>query len=157
MFLRHALVDGDWDGSTHAFVRANQERVADVVELEHRVRRDLLVSDDDLVAFFDARVPDDVTSARRFDGWWGKAQRDDPGSAHLPPRRPDRRRRRPSPDLADFPETWSVAGAALPLTYVLDPTSDLDGVVVDVPLAAPRRRRNGPGSNGRCPGTDESS
>ena len=26
MFLRHALVDGDWDGARHAFVRANQEQ-----------------------------------------------------------------------------------------------------------------------------------
>ena len=56
MFLRHALVDGDWDGR-HAFVQANQEQVADVVALEERVRRDLLVSDDALVAFFDERVP----------------------------------------------------------------------------------------------------
>ena len=38
------------------------------------------------------------------------------------------------PDLADFPETWTLGEARLPLTYVLDPTSDLDGVVVDVPL-----------------------
>ena len=48
MFLRHALVDGDWDGR-HAFVQANKEQVADVVALEERVRRDLLVSDDALV------------------------------------------------------------------------------------------------------------
>ena len=91
-------VDGDWDGERHAFVRANQEQVADVVALEERVRRDLLVGDDDLVAFFDARVPDDVTSARRFDTWWAKAQRDRARPAHLPAGRPHRaRRRRPRP------------------------------------------------------------
>ena len=134
MFLRHALVDGDWDGQRHAFVRANQERVADVVALEERVRRDLLVGDDDLVAFFDARVPDDVTSARRFGTLVGEGR-----SATSPTGSPTE----PSdlidpaagvPDLADFPETWPLGEARLPLTYVLDPTSDLDGVVVDVPL-----------------------
>ena len=133
MFLRHALVDGDWDGARHAFVRANQEQVADVVALEERTRRDLLVGDDELVAFFDARVPDDITSARRFGTWWAKAQRAEP----------DRLTYRPAdlidpaagvPDLADFPEAWTLGEARLPLTYVLDPTSDLDGVVVDVPL-----------------------
>ena len=133
LFLRHALVDGDWQGEKHAFVRRNQARVADVVALEQRVRRDLLVGDDDLVAFFDARVPDDITSARRFDAWWSKVERDEP----------DRLTYAPSdlidptagvPDLADFPETWPLGDARLPLSYRLDPSSDLDGVVVDVPL-----------------------
>ena len=137
LFLRHALVDGDWsgeaDGRPHAFVRANQERVADVVALEERVRRDLLVGDDELVAFFDARVPDDVTSARRFAAWWRKAGVADPDHlTYAPADLID-----PSaglPDLADFPETWPLGSAELPLTYVMDPGSDLDGVVVDVPL-----------------------
>ncbi|MEO6318527.1 MAG: ATP-dependent RNA helicase HrpA, partial [Acidimicrobiales bacterium] len=132
MFLRHALVDGDWDGQ-HAFVQANKERVADVVALEERVRRDLLVDDDTLVAFFDARVPAEVTTARRFDTWWKGEQRarpelltynlvdlTEPGAASL--------------DLAGFPDVWPLGAARLPLTYVADPASDLDGVVVDVPL-----------------------
>jgi ATP-dependent helicase HrpA len=133
MFLRHALVDGDWDGDRHAFVQANKAQVADVVALEERVRRDLLVSDDDLEAFFDARVPADVTTARRFDRWWKIEQRErpdlltytradlvEPGAGLL--------------DLAGFPDRWPLGDAYLPLTYVLDPGSELDGVVVDVPL-----------------------
>ena len=108
MFLRHALVDGDWDGARHAFVQANQEQVADVVALEERVRRDLLVGDDDLVAFFDARVPDDVTSARRFDRWWKGAARTQPDLLTYTTGRPHRpRRRRPS--------TWPTSPSAWPL------------------------------------------
>ena len=132
MFLRHALVDGDWDGH-HAFVQANKERVAEVVALEERVRRDLLVSDEDLVAFFDARVPDDVTTARRFDGWWKRAGRDDPDRLTYAPS--DLIEPSAGPvDRSGFPDTWPLGTAHLALTYVLDPTSDLDGVVVDVPL-----------------------
>jgi ATP-dependent helicase HrpA len=134
MFLRHALVDGDWDGHRHGFVRANQAQVAEVVALEQRVRRDLLVDDDALVAFFDRRVPADVTSARRFDAWWTRARRDDPDLlTYGPPDLID-----PAatvPDLASFPETWPVGDTHVGLRYVLDPTSDLDGVVADVPLA----------------------
>ena len=132
LFLRHALVDGDWDGR-HAFVQENKEQVADVVALEERVRRDLLVSDDALVAFFDARVPADVTTARRFDRWWKDAARTQPGLltyAHADLVEPDAG----SIDQAGFPDRWPWGDAHLALTYVLDPTSDLDGVVADVPL-----------------------
>ena len=133
MFLRHALVDGDWDGR-HAFVQANKEQVADVVALEERVRRDLLVSDEALVAFFDARVPADVTTARRFDRWWKGAARDAARPAHLHAGR-SRRARRRSARPGGVPRLGGAgARRASPLTYVLDPASDLDGVVVDVPL-----------------------
>jgi ATP-dependent helicase HrpA len=133
LFLRHALVLGEWD-APHAFLVANRERVVEVLALEHRLRRDLLVSDDELVAFFDARVPEDVTTGKRFDRWWRQE-----------------RERRPElldystevlvggalgevdPDAA-FPEWVRVQGTDLPLTYTADPSSDLDGVTVDVPL-----------------------
>jgi ATP-dependent helicase HrpA len=132
MFLRHALVDGDWDGH-HAFVSANQRQVAEVVDLEARVRRDLLVSDEALVAFFDARVPADVTTTRRFDRWWKGAQRQDPDA--LTYTAADLMEPGAGPiDPAGFPDAWRWGDARLPLTYVLDPGSELDGVVADVPL-----------------------
>ena len=60
----------------------------EVEELEHRARRrDILVDDETLFAFYDARIPADVVSARHFDTWWKQARRDRPGPAHLRPRR----------------------------------------------------------------------
>jgi ATP-dependent helicase HrpA len=132
LFLRHALVDGDWDGR-HAFVQANKEQVADVVALEERVRRDLLVSDEALLAFFDARVPEDVTTARRFHRWWKAARQEDPNLLTYTPA--DLIEPGSGPlDLTAFPDGWPWGDARLRLTYVLDSRSDLDGVVVDVPL-----------------------
>ncbi len=131
-FISHALVDGDWDGR-HAFVDANRAQVARVLDLEARVRRDLLVDDEALAAFFDERLPVEVTTARRFASWW-KTER---------PRHPDlltyaladllEPDALPA-DLEAFPETWSVAGHRLPLTYIHEPGHDLDGVTIDVPL-----------------------
>src|SRR3546814_6763979 len=69
MFIRHALVAGDWDAPPR-FLPGNRARVVEVLALEHRLRRDLLVTDDELVAFFDARLPDDITTGKRFDKWW---------------------------------------------------------------------------------------
>jgi ATP-dependent helicase HrpA len=133
MFLRHALVDGDWDGARYAFVSDNHERVHEVVDMEARARRDLLASDDALVAFFDARVPSEVTSARRFATWWERAERTTPDVLRYSR---DDLIDAPSGelDLDAFPDTWPVGTAELPLTYVWDPRSELDGLVVDVPL-----------------------
>src|SRR5204862_6034494 len=78
LFIRHALVEGDWE-TRHAFFHDNARALAEVEELEHRARRrDIVVDDEVLVAFYDRRVPADVVSARHFDTWWKKARRDTP-------------------------------------------------------------------------------
>jgi ATP-dependent helicase HrpA len=140
-FIRHALVEGDWD-THHAFFRANQELRAEVEELEHRARRrDIVVSDDDLYAFYDARVPDGIVSGRHFDTWWKAERRQQPdllsfeksmlvneNAAQIDP--------------LDFPDSLVVDGVALPLSYEFAPGSvrpagsDADGVTVHVPLPA---------------------
>ena len=75
LFIRHALVEGDWD-TRHPFFRANRALLEDVEELETRARRrDLSVDEETLFAFYDARIPADVVSGRHFDTWW-KKQRD---------------------------------------------------------------------------------
>ena len=72
LFIRHALVEGDWQ-TRHHFFRDNARLREELAELEERARRrDLLVGDDEIYAFYDARVPADVVSARHFDGWWKK-------------------------------------------------------------------------------------
>ncbi|MGH9001520.1 MAG: ATP-dependent RNA helicase HrpA, partial [Acidimicrobiia bacterium] len=70
LFIRHALVEGEW--RTHdRFVDHNRALVDEVRALEDRTRRrDLLVTDEVMVGWFDARLPGDVTSARHFDRWW---------------------------------------------------------------------------------------
>ncbi len=67
LFIRHALVEGDWH-THHRFFHANRALLEDVEDLEHRARRrDILVDDEALFAFYDARIPPDVVSGRHFD------------------------------------------------------------------------------------------
>ena len=74
LFIRHALVEGDWD-TRHHFFRDNADLLAEAAELEQRARRRGLVAGEDaLFEFYDARVPSDVVSARHFDAWWKKAR-----------------------------------------------------------------------------------
>ncbi len=70
LFIRHALVEGDWL-TRHSFFHANRKLLGEVEELEHKSRRrDILVDDETLFAFYDGRVGHDVVSARHFDSWW---------------------------------------------------------------------------------------
>ena len=63
MFIRHALVEREWD-APHAFLRANDASLAALAEQEERSRRrDVVVDDDQLVELYSARIPGHVVSA----------------------------------------------------------------------------------------------
>jgi ATP-dependent helicase HrpA len=129
LFIRHALVEGDWQ-TRHHFFRDNTRLREELAELEERARRrDLLVGDDDIYALYDARVPADVVSARHFDAWWKKQRHQTPGLLTL--HRDDLLRKDAT---GDQPDTWQAGDLALPLTYRFEPGALDDGVTVHVPV-----------------------
>jgi ATP-dependent helicase HrpA len=135
LFIRHALVGGEWD-SHHRFVRDNARAVAEVAELEDRVRRrDLLVDDEVLVEFFEERLPQGITDGRAFDRWWRDQRRKHPDLLTYPR---DLLVRSVGEDVdSEFPRSWSFGSfdVELPLSYAFEPGSDVDGVTVDLPVA----------------------
>jgi ATP-dependent helicase HrpA len=132
LFIRHALVEGDWD-THHKFFHENRKLIEEVEELEERTRRrDLLVDDETLFAFYDERLGADVVTGRHFDTWWKKARQRDPDLL-------DFERSLVVRDGAeiqenDFPLTWSQNGMTFDLTYAFEPGTDADGVTVHIPL-----------------------
>ncbi|MDX1892214.1 ATP-dependent RNA helicase HrpA [Mycolicibacterium sp. 050158] len=129
MFIRHALVEGDWQ-TRHHFFRDNARLREELTELEERARRrDLLVDDDEIYALYDARVPPEVVSARHFDGWWKKQRHRTPDLLTFT--RADLLR---NEDDADRPDTWQADDVSLPLTYRFEPGRTDDGVTVHVPV-----------------------
>src|SRR5262249_49774841 len=69
LFIRNALVEGDWD-THHKFFHENRKLIAEVEELDERTRRrELLVHDWTLVAFYDERIGAEVVTGRHFDTW----------------------------------------------------------------------------------------
>ncbi len=130
LFIRHALVEGDWQ-TRHHFFADNTRLRAEVAELEERARRrDLLVGDDEIFAFYDARIPADVLSARHFDGWWRKQRHRTP---ELLTMTRDDLLRIVDAD-ADRPDHWQAEDLSLPLTYRFEPGAADDGVTVHVPV-----------------------
>ncbi|MEN5074826.1 ATP-dependent RNA helicase HrpA, partial [Isoptericola cucumis] len=132
MFVRHALVEGQWT-THHRFFAENRRLLAEAEELEARSRqRGLVASEDDLFAFYDERVPSSVVSARHFDTWWKSAQRETPDLLTFTL---DQLVDSGAVDTDQFPETWTQGEVTLPLTYQFSPGSDADGVTVHVPLS----------------------
>ena len=133
MFIRFGLVGGGWS-THHAFLDRNAAFRERIGELEARVRRGHLLDDEELIEFYDERLPADVTSGRRFDAWWKGV--DDP---HLLDLTDDVLGRRIGFRRADFPDTWRQGDLVLPLSYRFAPGEPLDGVSVHVPLTALNR------------------
>jgi ATP-dependent helicase HrpA len=131
LFIRHALVEGDWQ-TRHHFFRDNARLRTELEELEERARRrDLLVGDDEVYEFYDARVPAEVVSAKHFDSWWKKQRHPTPDLLTLT--RDDLLRTSDTAD-ADRPTSWETGDVALPLTYRFEPGAADDGVTVHVPV-----------------------
>lgn len=139
LFIRHALVEGDWK-THHKFFHRNRALLHEVEELEARMRRrDLLVDDETLFEFYDARVGKDVVSERHFDKWWKEARQQDPAlldfdQSLLLSDDAD------ALDESAYPKTWLHKGFELPLSYEFHPVAPgsppnpSDGVTAEVPV-----------------------
>ncbi|HEX6196871.1 MAG TPA: ATP-dependent RNA helicase HrpA [Jiangellaceae bacterium] len=133
LFIRHALVDGDWD-TRHEFFHANRELLESVEDLENRARRrDILVSDDDLFAFYDERIGAEVVSAAHFDTWWKKVRHSRPDLLTFDPATVVREDAA-EVSAADYPDVWFDGELSLPLSYEFDPGAAADGVTVHLPV-----------------------
>jgi ATP-dependent helicase HrpA len=134
LFIRHALVEGDWE-THHKFFAENNRLLARIEEVENRARRrDILVDDETVYALYDARIPAEVVSGRHFDGWWKKARHADPDLLTFT-RELLVNAGRDAVDPGAYPDAWLAGGIRLPLTYRFEPNAPDDGVTVQVPLA----------------------
>ena len=130
LFIRHALVEGDWQ-TRHHFFRDNARLREELEEIEERARRrDLIVGDDEIYAFYDVRMPAEVVSARHFDAWWKKQRHRTPDLLTFT--RDDLLRGEDA--AADRPDTWQAGDLSLPVTYRFEPGAEDDGITVHVPV-----------------------
>ncbi|GAB3906652.1 ATP-dependent RNA helicase HrpA [Kibdelosporangium lantanae] len=133
LFIRHALVEGDWD-TRHKFFHQNRRLLEDVAELENRARRrDLLVDDQTLFDFYDKRVPADVVSARHFDSWWRKARHDEPDLLTYPTELLLNTNAQTVTEES-YPDNWNREGLTMRLSYQFEPGKKDDGVTAHIPL-----------------------
>ncbi len=133
LFIRNALVEGEWQ-TRHAFFKANLKLREEVEELEHKSRRrDILVDDETLFAFYDMRIPQDVVSARHFDSWWKLTSREQPELLNFAKEMLIKEGASNVSKL-DYPNVWQQGNLKLRLSYQFEPGTEADGVTVHVPL-----------------------
>ncbi|MEO8888866.1 MAG: ATP-dependent RNA helicase HrpA, partial [Jatrophihabitantaceae bacterium] len=131
LFIQQALVERDWS-SRHHFLADNERLIEQIAALEERTRRrDLLVDDESIFAFYDSRIPADVVSARHFDAWWKKARHTTPDLLTL--RREDLVHQN-APETDGHPDSWRAGDLTLPVSYRFEPGSADDGVTVHIPV-----------------------
>ncbi|MEO9323271.1 ATP-dependent RNA helicase HrpA [Nocardioides sp. C4-1] len=139
LFIRHALVQGEWHTRQKFFSR-NRELLEEAMALEHRARRrDIVVDEYTLFDFYDARIGPDVVSGAHFDSWWKRERQ----------QRPDlltfdldmlTRDAAASVQEQDFPTSWAGPsrtgeGLIFPISYHFEPGAADDGLTIDVPVA----------------------
>lgn len=134
IFIREALVNGEL-GLNEAFLQHNQRLIEQVQELEEKSRRrDILIDDDALAAFYAERIPAWANNRIDFSKWWKKQRQQQPTYLNFDPQS---LYQRDASDItaAKFPETWQQHNLTLPLEYHFAPGEVDDGVSVMIPLA----------------------
>ncbi len=132
MFLEHALVRGEYT-TRGTFQKKNRELMVEVARLRDKARRsDMMADDEALLAFFDKRVPESVVNGKTFEAWREIAEKESPRTLLLSTEDV----LAGDPDLlpADYPDTITLHGARVPVTYKFDPAADDDGITLTVPL-----------------------
>ncbi|MGW0666293.1 ATP-dependent RNA helicase HrpA [Streptomyces sp. NPDC002746] len=133
LFIRNALVEGDWR-THHQFFHDNRKLLGEVEELEHRARRrDILVDDETLFDFYDQRIPEHVVSGAHFDSWWKHKRRDEPDALDFE-RSMLINEKAGDVTKDDYPDSWRQGKLKFRVTYQFEPGADADGVTVHIPL-----------------------
>ncbi|MET9411626.1 ATP-dependent RNA helicase HrpA [Streptomyces sp. NPDC002935] len=133
LFIRNALVEGDWR-THHKFFADNRKLLTEVEELEHRARRrDILVDDETLYDFYDQRVPEHVVSGAHFDSWWKHKRHEEPELLDFE-RSMLINDRAGAVSKDDYPDSWLQGRLKFRVTYQFEPGADADGVTVHIPL-----------------------
>ena len=132
MLVRHGIVEGRWQTRVPVILE-NARRVEEARELETRSRRrDLVIDDEALVAFYLERLPGDITSGRHLESWWKKKGHREPDALRLAPE--DIRTSEAAPDASAFPPYWMQGDRRFELHYEFEPGGAADGITVRIPL-----------------------
>ncbi|MDI1302009.1 MAG: ATP-dependent RNA helicase HrpA [bacterium] len=139
IFIRAALVEGDVDLKA-PFFRHNQAMIEDVRVLENKARRrDIMVDEETLYAFYDERIPPTVASLVSFDSWRREREKSDAQYLFLT-REYLLARDDAEGDAGEFPDELVFQAAAagahshFALEYLFEPGHAADGVTLLVPV-----------------------
>ncbi|SPJ34593.1 ATP-dependent RNA helicase HrpA [Kushneria phyllosphaerae] len=138
LFIRHALVEGQFQ-TKGAFFEHNRALIEEVEDLEDRARRrDILVDEQTLFEFYDARLPADIYNGKSFEHWRRHSEQHDANILFL-----DMEtllaREASEVTVDQYPDALELSyqggGIRYPLSYHFAPNEPDDGVTITVPAS----------------------
>ncbi|MEN9689513.1 MAG: ATP-dependent helicase HrpB [Pseudomonadota bacterium] len=139
LFIREALVEAQWQ-TPLAFMAANKKLIQQVMELEHKSRRqDVLVDEAMIQAFYEQHLPEDVCSCKTLERWHREELRrrsaaGDKTEPLLMTRESLMRHEAVGITAQAFPKLVRMGGTDCQATYLHAPGDTKDGITVTVPL-----------------------
>ena len=133
MFIRHALVQMDYDSKAPFFLH-NLKLLEAADYLQQKGRRvDLLVDEAWLYGYFDERIPQEVVNGVTFERWRKDAEKREPELLRLTAG-DITAKEDASLDARNFPDHFQFGPLRIPLEYRFEPGHEEDGVTAIVPL-----------------------
>ncbi len=135
IFIREGLMAGHMSKKP-AFLEQNLQLIEDIRDKESRLRRpDLLASDEQFFAWYDARLPEDICTTAGLKRALKEPRLAEPMS-RLAMQEADALRPGASANIEDqFPDHLDIHGVRIALSYHHDPGAEHDGVTFHIPLA----------------------
>jgi ATP-dependent helicase HrpA len=139
IFIQQALVEAQWQTEL-PFMAANKKLIAQVMDLEHKSRRqDVLVDDSMIQAFYEQLLPEDVCNCKGLERWYRDESRrrreaGDNSEPLLMTRESLMRHEAVGITAQAFPKMVRLGGVDCAAHYLHAPGDAKDGVTVTVPL-----------------------
>lgn len=136
IFVRSALVEGLYRGKSK-FFKYNAQLIDDVQLLEAKSRRtDILVDDQVIYEFYNARVPENITNLAGFEHWCQSATGNGGINESILYLSKSELMLHGAKgvSLAQFPAQLNLDGLICPVHYVFEPGKVNDGVNVHIPV-----------------------
>lgn len=133
IFIQEALVPLQIN-TRQGFLKANQGLVADIRHDEEKLRRpDIMISDEEVAAFYEERIPAQVFDAQSFEAWSRQVRTEKNRTLYL--QREDLLQREPDSNRHfEFPDQTTIQHNRLQIRYRFEPGNEEDGASIDVPL-----------------------
>ena len=134
IFIRQGLVEQGYE-SPGLFWKHNLKLIKEIEKLEHKVRRqDILINDDILYQFYDARVDKKIINGSGFEHWRKEKEKNNHEFLFLTKSFLMQREAEQVNEI-QYPEKKSVQHLELNFRYHFQPGHPRDGLSVEIPLS----------------------
>lgn len=133
LFIKEALVNHQYNTKA-SFFEHNQSTISEIEALEAKGRRrDILVDEHLLYAFYDERIPQNIYNGAAFEKWIQAEQETNPDLLFL---KKDQLMKHEAKHVNEeqYPNEINIAGVTLKLEYQFEPGHSEDGVTTIVPV-----------------------